>query len=57
MYSDRVNPFLPKYIPMEQHLRQQTKLIFANLKKVDNVKESGSSFFDKIPETTLAAVI
>jgi hypothetical protein len=57
MYSDRVNPFLPKYIPTEQHLRQQTKLIFANLKKVDNVKESGSSFFDKIPETTLAAVI
>ena len=33
MYSDRVNPFLPKYIPTEQHLRQQTKLIFANLKK------------------------
>lgn len=57
MYSDRVNPFLPKYIPTEQHLRQQTKLIFANLKKVDNVKESGSSFFDKIPEPTLAAVI
>ena len=57
MYSDRVNPFLPKYIPSEQHLRQQTKLIFANLKKVDNVKESGSSFFDKIPEPTLAAVI
>ena len=56
-YSDRVNPFLPKYIPTEQHLRQQTKLIFANLKKVDNVKESGSSFFDKIPEPTLAAVI
>jgi hypothetical protein len=57
MYSDRVNPFLPKYIPTEQHLRQQTKLIFANLKKVDNVRESGSSFFDKIPEPTLAAVI
>ena len=57
MYSDRVNPFLPKYIPTEQHLRQQTKLIFANLKKVDNVKESGSSLFDKIPEPTLAAVI
>jgi hypothetical protein len=57
MYSYRVNPFLPKYIPTEQHLRQQTKLIFANLKKVDNVKESGSSFFDKIPEPTLAAVI
>jgi hypothetical protein len=57
MYSDRVNPFLPKYIPTEQHLRQQTKLIFANLKKVDNVKESGSSFFDKIPEPTLAAII
>jgi len=57
MYSDRVNPFLPKYIPTEQHLRQQTKVIFANLKKVDNVKESGSSFFDKIPEPTLAAVI
>ena len=56
-YSDRVNPFLPKYIPTEQHLRQQTKLIFANLKKVDNVRESGSSFFDKIPEPTLAAVI
>jgi len=49
MYSDRVNPFLPKYIPTEQHLRQQTKLIFANLKKVDNFRESGSSFFDKIP--------
>ena len=57
MYSDRVNPFLPKYIPTEQHLRQQTKLIFANLKKVDNIKDSGSSFFDKIPEPTLAAVI
>jgi len=57
MYSDRVNPFMPKYIPTEQHLRQQTKLIFANLKKVDNVRESGSSFFDKIPEPTLAAVI
>ena len=57
MYSDRVNPFLPKYIPTEQHLRQQTKLIFANLRKVDNVKDSGSSFFDKIPEPTLAAVI
>jgi hypothetical protein len=57
MYSDRVNPFLPKYIPTEQHLRQQTKLIFANLKKVDNIRESGSSFFDKIPEPTLAAVI
>ena len=57
IYSDRVNPFLPKYIPTEQHLRQQTKLIFANLKKVDNVRESGSSFFDKIPEPTLAAVI
>ena len=57
IYSDRVNPFLPKYIPTEQHLRQQTKLIFANLKKVDNVKEIGSSFFDKIPEPTLAAVI
>jgi hypothetical protein len=57
MFSDRVNPFLPKYIPTEQHLRQQTKLIFANLRKVDNVKESGSSFFDKIPEPTLAAVI
>lgn len=57
MFSDRVNPFLPKYIPTEQHLRQQTKLIFANLKKVDNVRESGSSFFDKIPEPTLAAVI
>ena len=56
-YSDRVNPFLPKYIPTEQHLRQQTKLIFANLKKVDNVREPGSSFFDKIPEPTLAAVI
>jgi hypothetical protein len=56
-YSDRVNPFLPKYIPTEQHLRQQTKLIFANLKKVDNIRESGSSFFDKIPEPTLAAVI
>ena len=49
MYSDRVNPFLPKYIPTEQHLRQQTKLIFANLKKVDNIRDSGSSFFDKIP--------
>jgi len=57
MFSDRVNPFLPKYIPTEQHLRQQTKLIFANLRKVDNVKDSGSSFFDKIPEPTLAAVI
>jgi len=57
MYSDRVNPFLPKYIPTEQHLRQQTKLIFANLKKVDNIRDSGSSFFDKIPEPTLAAVI
>lgn len=56
-YSDRVNPFLPKYIKSEGHLRQMTKLIFANLKKVDNVKESGSSFFDKIPEPTLAAVI
>jgi hypothetical protein len=57
MYSDRVNPFMPKYIPTEQHLRQQTKLIFANLKKVDNIRDSGSSFFDKIPEPTLAAVI
>jgi len=57
MYSDRVNPFLPKYIPTEQHLRQQTKLIFANLKKIDNIRDSGSSFFDKIPEPTLAAVI
>src|SRR5450759_1294360 len=57
MFSDRVNPFLPKYIPTEQHLRQQTKLIFANLKKVDNIRDSGSSFFDKIPEPTLAAVI
>ena len=57
MYSDRVNPFLPKYIPTEQHLRQQTKLIFANLKKVDNIRDSGRSFFDKIPEPTLAAVI
>ena len=57
MYSDRVNPFLPKYIPTEQHLRQQTKLIFSNLRKVDNVKETGSSFLDKIPEPTVAAVV
>jgi len=57
MYSDRVNPFHPKYIPTEQHLRQMTKLIFANLKKAGNVKDSGTNFFDKIPEPTLAAVI
>ncbi len=55
--SDRANPFHPKYIETEAHLRQKTKLIFANLKKVDNVRDSGSSFFDKIPEPTLAAVI
>lgn len=58
IYSDRVNPFHPKYISNEQHLRQQTKLIFSNLKKGESSKNSGNNnFFDKIPESTLAAVI
>lgn len=56
-FSDRVNPFHPKYIPTEQHLRQLTKLIFANLKKAEGVKDGVNSFFDKIPEPTLASVI
>ena len=55
--SDRVNPFAPRYITSEQHLRQQTKLIFSNLKRSDGQKGGGNSFFDKIPESTLAAVI
>lgn len=58
LYSDRVNPFLPKYIQNEQQLRQQTKLIFANIKRSDQSKNSsGHNFFDKIPESTLASVI
>lgn len=57
MYSDRCNPFAPRYLQSEAYLRQQTKLIFANLRKAENVKDSGGSFFDKIPEPTLAAVI
>lgn len=58
MYSDRVNPFAPKYIQNEQDLRVMTKTLFANIKKSDPTKgSSGHGFFDKIPETTLAAVI
>lgn len=57
-YSDRVNPFDPKYITDEAKLRQLTKNIFANLKKADNPTGGGSTgFFDKIPESTLAAII
>jgi len=56
--SDRVNPFAPRYITSEQHLRQQTKLIFSNLKRADGQQKGGGhNFFDKIPESTLAAVI
>lgn len=55
--SDRVNPFAPRYITSEQHLRQATKLIFANLKQGETHKTGSGGFFDKIPESTLAAVI
>lgn len=54
--SDRVNPFAPKYIANEMLLRQQTKNIFANLRKNPNSMRD-ENFFEKIPETTLAAVI
>lgn len=58
-YSDRVNPLSPKYITNEASLRQLTKNIFANLKKADDPtgRSSSSGFFDKIPESTLAAII
>lgn len=55
-FSDRVNPLAPRYIKSEKHLRQATKLLFANLKQSES-QYKGGGFFDKIPESTLAAVI
>jgi type IV secretory pathway TraG/TraD family ATPase VirD4 len=56
--SDRINPFSPRYLQNEMQLRQQTKNIFANLRQSTGAQQlRDQNFFDKIPESTLAAVI
>jgi len=50
-------PFYRSIYPPSSILDKQTKLIFANLKKVDQREGIRKQFLDKIPEPTLAAVI